>query len=50
MLLGPDGVITIEFPHLMRLIEDNQFDTIYHEHYSYLSFLTRREDLRRATA
>jgi SAM-dependent methyltransferase len=39
-LLKPDGVITMEFPHLMRLIEDNQWDTIYHEHFSYFSFLT----------
>lgn len=38
--LKPDGVITMEFPHLMRLINENQFDTIYHEHFSYLSFLT----------
>lgn len=37
-LLAPDGVITMEFPHLQRLIEENQFDTIYHEHFSYLSF------------
>ena len=36
VLLKPDGVWTIEFPHLMRLIQENQFDTIYHEHYSYL--------------
>lgn len=35
--LKPGGTITLEFPHLMRLIEHNQFDTIYHEHYSYLS-------------
>jgi SAM-dependent methyltransferase len=35
--LNPDGVLTIEFPHLMRLVEGVQFDTIYHEHYSYLS-------------
>jgi SAM-dependent methyltransferase len=35
--LKPEGVITIEFPHLMRLIEGNQFDTIYHEHFSYFS-------------
>ena len=35
-----DGVVTIEFPHLLRLIEGNQFDTIYHEHFSYFSFLT----------
>jgi hypothetical protein len=40
ILLAPQGVITVEFPHLMRLIEGNQFDTIYHEHFSYFSFLT----------
>lgn len=40
ILLKPEGVITIEFPHLLRLMTFNQFDTIYHEHYSYLSFLT----------
>jgi len=39
-LLAPDGVITMEFPHLVQLVEHNQFDTIYHEHYSYFSFLT----------
>ncbi len=39
-LLKPGGVITMEFPHLMRLIEGNQFDTIYHEHFSYFSFMT----------
>jgi len=38
--LKPGGVITMEFPHLMRLIEQNQFDTIYHEHFSYFSFHT----------
>jgi len=38
--LKPHGVATIEFPHLMRLIEGGQFDTIYHEHFSYFSFLT----------
>lgn len=38
--LKPGGTITLEFPHLMRLIEYNQFDTIYHEHYSYLSLYT----------
>jgi 2-polyprenyl-3-methyl-5-hydroxy-6-metoxy-1,4-benzoquinol methylase len=38
--LKPSGVVTMEFPHLMRLMEDNQFDTIYHEHFSYLSFTT----------
>ena len=36
-VLKPNGTITLEFPHLMRLIEHNQFDTIYHEHFSYLS-------------
>jgi len=35
--LKPDGTITLEFPHLMRLLEFNQFDTVYHEHFSYLS-------------
>jgi SAM-dependent methyltransferase len=40
LLLGPRGVITMEFPHLARLMEENQFDTIYHEHFSYFSFLT----------
>ena len=39
-LLAPDGVITLEFPHLERLIDENQFDTIYHEHFSYFSFIT----------
>jgi SAM-dependent methyltransferase len=42
VVLAPDGVITMEFPHLLRLIEDNQYDTIYHEHFSYFSFLTAR--------
>lgn len=40
--LNPGGVVTMEFPHVMRLIEENQFDTIYHEHFSYLSFHTVR--------
>jgi hypothetical protein len=39
ILLKPDGIITMEFPHLMRLMEENQFDTIYHEHFSYFSFI-----------
>jgi SAM-dependent methyltransferase len=39
-LLKPNGVITLEFPHLERLMAENQFDTIYHEHFSYFSFLT----------
>ena len=38
ILLRPGGVITMEFPHLAKLIAENQFDTIYHEHFSYLSF------------
>jgi SAM-dependent methyltransferase len=38
-VLKPSGVISLEFPHLMRLIEENQFDTIYHEHFSYFSLL-----------
>jgi SAM-dependent methyltransferase len=40
ILLKPRGVVTIEFPHLMRLMADNQFDTIYHEHFSYFSFVS----------
>ena len=40
LLLKPEGIITIEFPHLLQLITQNQFDTIYHEHFSYFSFLT----------
>jgi SAM-dependent methyltransferase len=40
ILLRPGGVITMEFPHLLRLMEDNQWDTIYHEHFSYFSFGT----------
>lgn len=39
-LLKPDGTVTAEFPHVQKLIEENQFDTIYHEHYSYYSLLT----------
>jgi SAM-dependent methyltransferase len=39
-LLKPDGVITLEFPHLERLIAENQFDTVYHEHFSYFTFIT----------
>ncbi len=38
LLLAPGGVVTMEFPHLLNLIEQNQFDTIYHEHFSYFSF------------
>ncbi len=40
VLLKQGGVITMEFPHLLRLMDENQFDTIYHEHFSYLSFGT----------
>lgn len=40
ILLKPEGVVTMEFPHLLQLVENNQFDTIYHEHFSYLSFTT----------
>jgi hypothetical protein len=42
IVLTPGGVCTLEFPHLMRLMEENQFDTIYHEHFSYFSFRTVR--------
>jgi SAM-dependent methyltransferase len=40
VLLAPTGVLTLEFPHLLRLMAEDQFDTIYHEHYSYFSFAT----------
>lgn len=40
ILLKPHGVLTLEFPHLLRLIERNEFDTIYHEHFSYFSLFT----------
>ena len=43
ILLAPSGVVTIEFPHLMRLMEDNQFDTIYHEHFFYFSLMTAEQ-------
>lgn len=39
VLLKPTGLITMEFPHLVKLMEQNQFDTVYHEHFSYFSFL-----------
>jgi hypothetical protein len=45
MVLAPEGVATIEVPHLLRLVESNQFDTIYHEHFSYFSMLTARKVL-----
>ncbi len=47
VLLAPGGVVTMEFPHLYRLFEENQFDTIYHEHFSYFSFVVAREVFRR---
>ncbi|MEA2491611.1 MAG: hypothetical protein QOH21_3403 [Acidobacteriota bacterium] len=43
ILLANDGVVTMEFPHLMQLMRGNQFDTIYHEHFSYFSLLTVRQ-------
>ncbi len=43
ILLAPGGTVTIEFPHLLRLIEENQFDTIYHEHFSYFSALATQQ-------
>lgn len=39
-VLAPEGVITVEFPHLMQLVAQRQFDTVYHEHFSYFSFHT----------
>jgi hypothetical protein len=46
--LKPSGTITLEYPHLMRLLEFNQFDTIYHEHFSYLSLFTVSQIFRAA--
>jgi 2-polyprenyl-3-methyl-5-hydroxy-6-metoxy-1,4-benzoquinol methylase len=46
LVLKPRGIITVEIPHLLRLIEGNQFDTIYHEHFSYFSFCTVEEIFR----
>ena len=45
ILLKPRGVITLEFPHLMRTMQENQFDQIYHEHFSYFSFTTTQRIL-----
>ena len=42
ILLAPTGVVSVEFPHLEQLVDGNQFDTIYHEHYSYFSFAAAR--------
>ena len=46
LVLAPGGVLTLEFPHLLRLLEENQFDTIYHEHFSYFSLGTVERVLR----
>lgn len=46
--LKPGGTITLEFPHLMRLLENTQFDTVYHEHFSYLSLGASTEIFRKA--
>ena len=43
IILNDTGVVTMEFPHLMQLVDNNQFDTIYHEHFSYLSFYTVKQ-------
>jgi SAM-dependent methyltransferase len=48
LLLHPEGVITLEFPHLLNLVAQNQFDTLYHEHYSYLSLTALLPIFRRA--
>lgn len=42
-ILNEEGIISIEFPHLLNLLKNNQFDTIYHEHFSYISLLTLKE-------
>ena len=47
-LVKDDGMVTLEFPHLLRLIERRQYDTIYHEHFSYLSLLTSSRALATA--
>ena len=47
-VLKPGGTITLEFPHLMRLLEQNQFDTVYHEHFSYLSLYSVSQIFARA--
>ena len=46
IVLAPTGVLTMEFPHVMRLIEENQFDTIYHEHFGYFSLHTTQAIFR----
>jgi C-methyltransferase C-terminal domain/Putative zinc binding domain/Methyltransferase domain len=47
ILLAPEGVVTMEFPHVQRLVAENQFDTIYHEHFSYFSAHTTKAILNR---
>lgn len=47
LLLNPKGVITLEFPHLQRLMQENQFDTMYHEHFSYYSLIAAEQALAR---
>ena len=47
LLLKDDGIVTFEFPHLVELVKSNQFDTIYHEHYSYLSLIALSNALDR---
>ena len=47
LVLKPRGIVTLEFPHLLRLMEGNQFDTIYHEHFSYFSFCTAENVFRK---
>jgi len=46
ILLKPRGVITLEFPHLMNLVRENQFDTIYHEHFSYFSLISLEKNFK----
>jgi 2-polyprenyl-3-methyl-5-hydroxy-6-metoxy-1,4-benzoquinol methylase len=46
-VLKPEGVLSIEVPHLLRMIERTEFDTIYHEHFSYFSLLSARDALAR---
>lgn len=48
VVLNPEGVITLEFPHLLNLLAQNQFDTIYHEHYTYLSLIALEPVFARA--
>jgi len=48
LVLNPQGVVTLEFPHLLNLLTENQFDTIYHEHYCYLSLTALRPIFARA--